>query len=256
MSKEKSAPVTVPPTSSPLAARTRAHASRRRAGEAPVAEPGAQGVTNDNYQQRKSILVQHAAELFHAKGLRETSLSDIAGAAGLDRASFYYYFQNKEAILAEVLQFALAESTATLRRIAEDDLSPDEKLRRLIVTTMQLFEQHYPYLYVYVRMARDDVDALPVSPELKAWLIRHSYESSSIWREVIVEGIRSGVFASELPVNMVNSTILGALSSSHYWYRPDGKMSPEAVGEGLANLLIDGLRPKSAWKEVPSTSRA
>ncbi len=253
MSKEKVAPPTGLPTSSPLAARTRAHASRR---EAPVAEHGAQGVTNDNYQQRKNILVHHAAELFHARGLRETSLSDIAGAAGLDRASFYYYFQNKEAILAEVLQFALAESTATLRRIAEDDLSPDEKLRRLIVTTMQLFEQHYPYLYVYVRMARDDVDALPVSPELKAWLIRHSYESSSIWREVIVEGIRSGVFASELPVNMVNSTILGALSSSHYWYRPDGKMSPEAVGEGLANLLIDGLRPKSARKEVPSTSRA
>jgi TetR/AcrR family transcriptional regulator, cholesterol catabolism regulator len=244
MSKAERAPFTVPPTPPPLAARARHEATHRGTSGSPVADRGAQGVTNDNYQQRKSVLVQHAAELFHAKGLRETSLGDIAGAAGLDRASFYYYFQNKEAILAEVLQFALAESMATLRRIAKDDVSPDEKLRRLIVTAMQLFEQHYPYLYVYVRMARDDVDALPVSPELKAWLIRHSYESSRIWRDVIAEGIQSGVFSSELPINMVTSTILGAISSSHYWYRPDGKMRPEAVGDGLATLLIDGLRAK------------
>ena len=68
----------------------------------------------------QNILVTRSRALSR-RGLRETSLSDIAGAAGLDRVSFYYYFQNKEAILAEVLQFALAESTASLRRIAEDD---------------------------------------------------------------------------------------------------------------------------------------
>jgi TetR/AcrR family transcriptional regulator, cholesterol catabolism regulator len=241
VSKEGSAPRTGLSTPTVAPARVQAPSSGKGS---PAEERSAQEVTNDNYQQRKSILIQRAAELFHGKGLRDTSLSDIAGAAGLDRASFYYYFQNKEAILAEVLQFALTDSMATLGRIAEDDLSPDEKLRRLIVTAMQLFDQHYPYLYVYVSMARDDVDALPVSPELKEWLIRHSYESSRMWRDVVAEGIQTGVFSSELPISMVNSTILGAISSSHYWYRPDGKMSPEEVGNGLAKLLIDGLCSK------------
>jgi AcrR family transcriptional regulator len=169
-------------------------------------------------------------------------LSDIARAAGLDRASFYYYFQNKEAILAEVLRIALAESIDTMNRIAKNGAGPDEKLRQLITSTMHLFERHYPYLFVYVRMARDDVDALPVSHELKSLLIAHSHESSIVWRNVVAEGIRSGVFSSDLPVNMVTSTILGAMSSTHRWYKPDGEMSSESIGDGLARLIVSGLR--------------
>jgi AcrR family transcriptional regulator len=234
-----------PSTRSPVGTRARKDAPRYRAyraGETSIAERRARGEKNGNYQQRKNILLQRAAELFHAKGLRETSLSDIAGAAGLDRASFYYYFENKEAVLAEVLRVSLAKSTTTLSRIAKYDLSPDEKLRRLIVAAIQLFDQHYPYLYVYVSMARDDLDELPVSDELKAWLFRHSYQSSKIWRRVISEGIESGVFSSELPVNVVTSTILGAITFSNKWYSPNGKMSPEAIGDGLAKLIVDGLR--------------
>ena len=46
---------------------------------------------------------QHALELFAERGYEATSLADIAVAVGCSKATVLYHFENKAAILAEVL---------------------------------------------------------------------------------------------------------------------------------------------------------
>lgn len=218
-------------------------ADGRRVGGS-LAERRARAGSTDDYQQRRALLVHHAALLFHTRGRSETSLSDIAGAAGMDRANIYYYFANKDELLAEVLRVAIEKTSPAIQRVGRSRLGPQEKVRRLIVTMMQLFDDHYPYLHVYAGQDIETLRDLSIPEEVKAWLVQESERSIRPWRKVIDDGLRQRLFRTDLPAGVVTSTILGAVAWSHRWYRPGGPMSAGAVGEALAGLLVDGLRPR------------
>lgn len=66
---------------------------------------------------RRSQILAAAAELFGAAGFR-VSLADIADAAGILAGSVYYYFESKEAIIAELCKIY----SAALSQIAQDSL--------------------------------------------------------------------------------------------------------------------------------------
>ena len=52
--------------------------------------------------ERKQQLVDCAAALFAERGYAETRIKDIVEAAGVAKGLFYWYFENKEALFAEV----------------------------------------------------------------------------------------------------------------------------------------------------------
>ena len=83
-------------------------------------------------------IVDAATKLFSEKGYAQTTMSDVARAAGLQQSSLYYWFRNKE----QLLQETLAVNRAPLEFIAEVGAgsgSPAVKLYRLLrFDTMQL----------------------------------------------------------------------------------------------------------------------
>ena len=52
---------------------------------------------------KKTEILQAASECFARFGYEKTTLDDIGRAVGLNKASLYYYYKNKEAMFAEVL---------------------------------------------------------------------------------------------------------------------------------------------------------
>ncbi|WP_431236597.1 TetR/AcrR family transcriptional regulator [Mycolicibacterium aichiense] len=83
-------------------------------------------------------IVNAATRLFSEKGYAQTTMSDIARAAGLQQSSLYYWFRNKEQLLGETLLV----NRAPLKFIAEVGAgsgSPAVKLYRLLrFDTIQL----------------------------------------------------------------------------------------------------------------------
>src|SRR5258708_38827430 len=80
----------------------------------------------------QQAIVAGAAELFAERGFGATSLDDIAEKLGAGKASLYYHVKNKEEILRLIFLTVLTASEEPLRRIAEADLPPREKLCRAI----------------------------------------------------------------------------------------------------------------------------
>lgn len=83
-------------------------------------------------------IVNAATRLFSEKGYAQTTMSDIARAAGLQQSSLYYWFRNKEQLLGETLLV----NRAPLKFISEVGAgsgSPAVKLYRLLrFDTLQL----------------------------------------------------------------------------------------------------------------------
>jgi TetR/AcrR family transcriptional regulator, cholesterol catabolism regulator len=204
---------------------------RRRAG----------AMQNEEYQRRRQNLVHLAAELFHKQGLSETSLGDLARAAKLDRATVYYYFANKEEVFAEVIRDSLVASATELELIASSKGSPAERLKALIRHQMEAFDRHYPFLFVYVR---DDVDQLPIPNDLRSEVQAIADRSIALWERVVQEGLDDGTFTTSLSAGITTFTLMGAVAWSHRWYKPGRSLTASTVADGLAQLLVDGLRAR------------
>ncbi len=99
-------------------------------------KPKTRPESNDDTRQR---LILAAGGLFAEKGFGDTSVRDIARAAGANVAAVNYHFTSKENLYLEVVRFVLGRMTE-VRRAALADIVPDvltqpqavEALRALI----------------------------------------------------------------------------------------------------------------------------
>ncbi len=61
------------------------------------------GKAEENKRQKKTRLLETAFQLFTTKGTSQTSISDIASAAGVGKGTFYLYFKDKNDIEARLI---------------------------------------------------------------------------------------------------------------------------------------------------------
>lgn len=75
----------------------------------------------DQGRERKQQLLDTAAALFSERGYAATRVADICDAAGVAKGLFYWYFENKEAVFAELA----ASMRLRLRKAQGDAIDPD-----------------------------------------------------------------------------------------------------------------------------------
>jgi len=67
-------------------------------------------------EQRKTEIADAAGRLFFSRRYEDVSMDDIAREVDLNKATLYLYFENKEAILIEILDEAISEFTKVARQ--------------------------------------------------------------------------------------------------------------------------------------------
>ncbi|HEL4234060.1 TPA: TetR/AcrR family transcriptional regulator [Stenotrophomonas maltophilia] len=75
----------------------------------------------DRNEQRVTLILQAALQCFLAKGFHQTSMRDIAQAAGVSLGNLYNHFPGKEAIILAVAVAESEELAPMLQRLAASD---------------------------------------------------------------------------------------------------------------------------------------
>ena len=73
-----------------------------------------------------------AAEVFHRKGYDNTSMSDVATAAGLTKAGLYHHVSSKESLLYTVLDSGLDLTESYVMKPLEGLTEPLDRLKTMI----------------------------------------------------------------------------------------------------------------------------
>ena len=68
---------------------------------------------------RKNI-IRLAGRLFAKSGYESTSMSEIAKSAGMEKASLYYHFKDKDQLFAAVMESVWGKMASYLRRLTSD----------------------------------------------------------------------------------------------------------------------------------------
>jgi len=182
---------------------------------------------------RKREILRAAAEVFRRQGLHATGMRDIAAAAGMAVGNLYYYFADKQALLAFCQEDALAGLLDLAARVRGEALPADQRLWLVLVGHLLRLHEVTPGAVAHL-----DVDGLAPAARAEVLAQRDAYEET--FREVMRRGAEEGLFRPVDP-KLAALTLLGALNWTAQWYRPGGGKTARELGEEMADLLVRGL---------------
>ena len=103
-------------------------------------------------------IAQTGLELFVAKGYEETTLDDIAAAAGISRRTFFHYFKSKDEILL-AWQAGLVDAVRDAVLEASTDQPPLEALCGALLTLASHFDAETAIVIAQVLRSSDQLRA-------------------------------------------------------------------------------------------------
>jgi TetR/AcrR family transcriptional regulator len=182
---------------------------------------------------RRVEILKSAAAAFRRRGYHGASVDEIASALEMTKGNLYYYFRNKEEILFACHDYSLDTLLALLAEVQDAPLSPDEKLRRLILAFIHIILDE-------LQGTALTLDLQALSPPLLKRVIAKRDRFDRGMREIIQQGIDSGLFAPGDP-KMIAFAMMGAVNWITKWFDPAGPMTSEEIGRAFADYLVGGL---------------
>jgi AcrR family transcriptional regulator len=185
---------------------------------------------------RRRELLGAAAGLFRQQGFAATSTRDIATAAGMQSGSPFYHFENKQALLAAVMQEGMRSALQRQNQaLAQLDPSATAEARLQV-----LVRNHFEVLLGpdsdFIPVMLYEWRALDKAQMVEITALKDVYEAA--WVPVL-NGLHAQGRLSGDPV-LARLMIFGALNWAVQWYQP-----PQSAGRSTtkkaARAGLDGL---------------
>ena len=179
-------------------------------------------------------ILDAAAQVFRQKGFHGASMSDIAGAVNLQKASLYHHVSSKQEILLALLDRALDMLTEYIGGMASQPLPADKKLREMIRGYLKALTENTDLTSVLLFEHRS------LDKKTHARHVPHRDKFEALWRDVLNEGVRTKLLVCP-DVNLAVRALMGIMNWTLTWYRSDGDRSIEQIADGYADLLLKGM---------------
>jgi mycofactocin system transcriptional regulator len=178
-------------------------------GDPPSGHAGRRPITDLRHIERVAV------GLFSERGFEQTTIDDIAQAAGIGRRTFFRYFSSKNDVI-------WGEFDAQLTRLREvfaslpDDMPVDQGIARAVIAVNSYPDEVLPDL-------RRRMAVIAASPTLQA----HSAIRYESWKQLVAEyvGGRLGQDPDDLTPRLAGAGALAAAEAAYgYWIARGGDL--------------------------------
>jgi AcrR family transcriptional regulator len=184
---------------------------------------------------RRRAILRVAGRLFSQRGYYGTSIRDIAAAIRLQGGSLYAHIASKEELLWEIVDEGAQAFLSSLEPIVRSERPPLEKLRMAVAAHIRVVTERQDAAVVFNHEWR------ALSPKRRHEILARRDAYEMLFREILREGIASGVFRADLDVPLITRFILTALNGVAIWYHPKGPLSPDQIAEAFSDWAARGL---------------
>jgi AcrR family transcriptional regulator len=185
---------------------------------------------------RRSELLRIAATLFAEKGFKNTTVRDIAEAAGILSGSLYHHFDSKESMVDEILSTFQEELFAAYDAVLASEDDARTKLDRVVRLSFQAIDQHPAEVAIF----QNEADHLGTF-ERFSYLADRAAQSRNVWITLLREGVETGVLREDLDIDLVHRFIRDTVWVAVRWYRPGGDLSHSDVADQYLAILLEGI---------------
>ncbi|WP_007024470.1 TetR/AcrR family transcriptional regulator [Saccharomonospora iraqiensis] len=189
-----------------------------------------------NGSGRRAELLALAARLFAERGYVSTTVRDIADAAGILSGSLYHHFDSKESMADEILRGFLDDLFGTYAEIMDSGLGPRRTLEAVVRASFRSIHDHPAEVAIYQNEAKHLTQL-----ERFAYIDERNVEFRDLWRTILGDGVRDGVFRADLDIELVYRFIRDTVWVAVRWYNPEGTLSADDVAQQYLGILLDGI---------------
>jgi AcrR family transcriptional regulator len=185
----------------------------------------------ERYDRRRRDAIEDAARIFARRGYDQTSMQQLAEGLGIAAGSLYHYFGGKEHLLIAICDELMDPLLAEAQALELAELASGEHLRALVRLWVAHVVEHRDHMLVFQQE-------------------RHVIESGAQWKGVrtdrkrferLVEDVLARLEADGRARyddrRLAISALLGMVNHTAQWYRPNGRLTPEAIADGYVDLL-------------------
>ena len=183
----------------------------------------------------KETIKQVAVNLFFEKGYFATSISEIAGGSGIQKASIYYHYPSKEDLLFAILTATMDDLTDCLKDNLEGVMDVEGRMRAAVRGHVHFHLERQKETFI----ANSELRGLTRDHYLLIVEKRDGYEQ--IFQNLIKEGIECGVF-SRGDIKILSYAILTLCTAGAAWYKPGGRLQVEEIAGIYETFIISGLK--------------
>jgi AcrR family transcriptional regulator len=194
-------------------------------------------VTEPATGTRRDELLAIAARLFAERGFRNTTVRDIADAAGILSGSLYHHFDSKESMVDEILQTFQEELFAGYEHILASNQSPRRKIEAAVRLSFEAIDPHHHEVAIF----QNEADWLGGLGERFAYLAERHAQSRQVWMTLLREGMESGDLKSDLDLELAYRFIRDTVWVAVRWYRPGRELPARKVADQYLSILLDGI---------------
>lgn len=196
---------------------------------------------------RRQKIIEVARRIFARHGYDGASISMIAAEAGLSKAALYHHFKNKEAIYRVSSRTGMDELLTQVQEALESvGSAPVDRLRAYMRASADRFGQNQDswmsgsaiFWGIHSDATRSEV-----------LQVRDSYEG--LLKQIVKEGIESGVFRSDLDPSLSSKFLLSILNQLPRWYRKGGRYSAVEIIDIYLDTYLSGILTPEASMVTP-----
>jgi AcrR family transcriptional regulator len=187
-------------------------------------------------RSRRDELLAIAAELFAQRGFKNTTVRDIADAAGILSGSLYHHFDSKESMVDEILSTFQTELFKRYDEIVGSGLDARAKVDAVVRVSFEAIDQHHAEVAIF-----QNDSAYLMEFERFGYLREHNTRFRDMWLDLLREGVESGVLRPDVDAELVFRFIRDTVWVAVRWYRPGGELSADQVADQYLSILLDGI---------------
>jgi len=182
---------------------------------------------------REQILAA-AVQLFAKYGYHAAPLRDIARIAGIQAASIYYHYPNKQALLTEIMETHMQRLNNGLEYILRTHTDPLQRLSEAIAHHIRLHTTYKAEFFIV------DTELRSLEGESRPYILSLRDKYETLVQELLQDGMEQGIFRS-IDVKVASYALIAMCTEVAVWFRPDGRLSVQQVTLMYRELITQGL---------------
>jgi len=185
---------------------------------------------------RRDELLAIAAGLFAEKGFKNTTVRDIADAAGILSGSLYHHFDSKESMVDEILRTFQEKLFGQYDEILAGDSDPLAKLEQAVLVSFEAIDEHRAEVAIFQNEA-----AYLLTFDRFSYLADRNRQSREVWLTLLQNGIDAGVLRKDLDLELTYRFIRDTVWVAVSWYRPGGRRTHTEIARQYLSILLEGI---------------
>lgn len=186
---------------------------------------------------RENILAA-AVQLFAEYGYHAAPLRDIARIAGIQAASIYHHYPNKQSLLVEIMETHMQRLVSSAEHILQTHDDPLQRLYSVIASHIRLHTSYKDEFFII------DTEIRALENENRSYIISLRKKYEALLQDLLRDGMEHGIFRQS-DVKVSSYAIIAMCTEVATWFRSDGRLTVQQVIDIYSQMITEGLLHQS-----------